>query len=188
MEETSGAVVVEPPFGQAPFRESPFGELISEWLDEGDRLSASAAAVAAPSSAAESRLRHVLQRVQPVFARYRLLVLAAIGMLPLTLILGTHRRAPAQPPTATVAVAMPVVALAGHESRPVPSPQAQSAPVPMLTWAATAMARPASAALASAGAEPTATPHRHHHHHHHHHHAANAPSKTVASAAPATRR
>jgi hypothetical protein len=50
MEETSGAVA-ETSFGEAPFDKSPFGELVSHWLDEGDRLSASAAAVTVPSPA-----------------------------------------------------------------------------------------------------------------------------------------
>src|SRR6478609_3822404 len=97
MEENSGAV------GQAPFGEP----LISDWLDEGDRLSASAADAPAPSPATESPLRHVVQRLQPVLDRHRLFVFAGIGLLPLALILCMNRSAPAQAPAATVALAVP---------------------------------------------------------------------------------
>jgi hypothetical protein len=173
MEESSGSV------GQAPFGEA----LISDWLDEGDRLSATAAEIPAPSPASENRLRHLLQRLQPVLARHRLFVFAGIGLLPLALIVCTSRGAPAQPPAATVVVAPPVAASAATESRPaapVPTDSAP-APAPAPTWVATAPL--ASAALA----DPQAAPHRHHHHHHHHH-TASAPGKAVASARPATHR
>jgi hypothetical protein len=184
MEETSGAV--HAPFGESPFGESPFGELISAWLDEGDRLSASAAALVAPSAAAESRFRHVLQRLQPVFARHRLLVLAGIGLLPVALILSMYRGASAQPPAATVALAAPVARPAAVEPRPA----AQSAPAPALALAsiATAIATPAPASLARAGSADSKAAPNQHHHHHHHHHAASAPNKSVAPSGRATRR
>jgi hypothetical protein len=182
MEDTSGPVI------QAPFGEA----LISDWLAEGDRLSASAAEIPAPPPASESRLRHLLQRLQPVFARHRLFVLAGIGLLPVALIICTSRSAPAQAPAATVVLAPPATVVlappvaAFAATRPTAPAQTDtapaSAPAPVPTWVATAPL--ASAALAG----PPAATYHHHHHHHHHHHAASAPGKAVASARPAPRR
>ncbi len=168
MEETSGAVV------DASLKEPPFSELISVWLDEGERLSASAAAAPASGPGTESRLRHVVQRLRPVIERHRLFVLVGIGLLPLALILAAHGGAPVPAaPASTIAAAPPVAASPSVQSPPPSSAPLQSAPV--------------RAALASAGS-PHAKPEPHRHHHHHRHHAGSARSKTVASAGRATRR
>ena len=186
MEDTSGPVI------QTPFGEGAVSELISHWLDEGDRLSASAAEIAAPAPPPESRLRRVFQRLQPVVARHRLFVFAGIGLLPLVLILSTQRRAPAQPPAATVPLTLPVAAPAISETRPAPSARAHTPPAPTLPTptptptSVTTTVPPATETLASAGSFEPAPPR--HHHHHHHHHATSAPVRAVAPAGHATRR
>jgi hypothetical protein len=164
MEETSGAVV-----------DAAFSELVSHWLDEGDRLSAGAAAVPMPPLAPESRLRHAVQRLRPLIARHRLFVLAGMGLLPLALFLCLHRGASVQPAAFTVAAAPPITAPSAARSLPVSSAPAQASPAP------------AKVTLASAGSAD-AKPEPRRHHHHHRHHAAGARSKTVASAGRATRR
>ena len=184
MEDTSGPVI------QTPFGESPFGELISHWLDEGDRLSASAADIPAPAPATEGRVRDFIHRLQPMMARHRLFVFAGIGLLPLVLILSTKRGAPPVS-AATVALALPVAAPATSEARPAPGAPVHPAlaPMPTPTPSSAATTTPAAATLASAGSpEWRAAPPRHHHHHHHHHHAESAPAKAIASAGRATRR
>src|SRR3954462_13536224 len=177
MEDTSGPVI-QAPFGDGALSESPFGDLISHWLDEGDRLSASAADVPAPSFATERRPRHAPRRLQPVFARHRLFVFVGVGLLPLALILCTNRSSPAQPPAATLVLALPVATPIATESRPAgpaaqthtapmptPTPTPTPMPTPMPTWVAAATAPLATAEVAA----PQPPPHRHHHHHHHHH-------------------
>ncbi len=193
MEDTSGAVL-----------KAPFGKLISDWLDEGDRLSASAAAAPAPASATESRLRHVIRRLSPVIERHRLSVLVGMGLLPLALVLCLHRAAPASialssaaalpdpagDPVANPAVD-PIVPVGSHGeglmSRGAELTLMSSAgthAAPAMT-APTLAPTPPRAALASAR---SAAPHRHHHHHHTHPHAATATAKTVASSGRAARR
>jgi len=191
MEETSGPVI------QAPFGEGPFSELISGWLDEGDRLSESAAAAQAPP-ATESRLGQTVRYLRPVIQRHRLSVLVGLGLLPLALILGTHRGVqapialgPAAAIPAIFASAAPVAARdegqlsRGSQLSPAPSAEAHAAPV-----SAPPTSAPATAALASAGsADPKSVLHEHHHHHHHHHqHAMSAPHNAVATAGRAVRR
>ena len=123
MEETSGAVA------DASLKEPPFSELISVWLDEGERLSASAAAAPASRPGPESRLRHVVQRLRPVIERHRLFVLVGIGLLPLALILSAHRGAPVPAaPASTIAAAPPVAASPRVQSpRSVQRPSAERA-------------------------------------------------------------
>ena len=203
MEDTSGPVI------QAPFGEGAFSELISGWLDEGDRLSESAAAGPVPP-AAESRFDHALRYLKPVIQRYRLSVLVGLGLLPLALILGTHRggQAPLAVGPATVIPAILDPAVARDEGRtsrgpalsPAPSAGVQAAPVAATTTSAPAAAldsarsaAPATsasaAALDSAGsAAPKASLEHHHHHHHHHQHAASARGNAVTSAGRAVRR
>jgi hypothetical protein len=99
MEDQAGAV------GEGVV-EAPFSELISRWLEEGDRLDESAAATAtvAPSRT-EGPLRAFFRRLQPGIDRYRLFVLAGVGLLPLVLFLVTQRGAPV---SAVVASMTPV--------------------------------------------------------------------------------
>jgi len=203
MEDTSGPVV------QAPFGEGAFSELISGWLDEGDRLSESAAAAPVPP-AAESRLGHAVRYLQPVIQRHRLSVLVGLGLLPLALLLGTRGGGQVPitlgPATVIPAILDPVAARGegrtspGAQLSPAPSAEAQAAPVaarptsapPAAPASAGSAAPPASAppALANAGSTaPKAASHEHHHHHHHHHqHAASARGNAVTSAGRAVRR
>ena len=180
MEETS---VVQSPFGEAPF-----SELISHWLDEGDRLSASAAAAPTPPATTETRLRHIIQQLRPVIARHRLFVFAGLGLLPLALLLGTHRGAPSQvvssPPT-VISTILDSSRGATSRGEEVMSPGQPSPPVSRAQ--AHASPAPGPAAFAGTGAAGAKTA-PHHHHHHHHHHAAIAPGKTVAPAGRAARR
>ena len=76
--------------GTAP---PPFSGLIRDWLDEGDRLDEKAAATAAAIvPAAEGRLRRTVARLRPAFNRYRLFVLAGVGLIPFALFTATHPR------------------------------------------------------------------------------------------------
>jgi hypothetical protein len=178
MEETSGAVA------DTPLKEAPFSDLISLWLDEGERLSASAAAAPAPKLATESRVRQVVEYLRPVMERHRLGVLVGIGLLPLVLILCIYRGAPAQAAASTLVAPPPVAASTLVAPPPVAASPSAPSPAPFIDHA---QASPSPAALASAGAtDVTVAPHRHHHHHRRH--AVRAPSKTVASAARVTRR
>jgi hypothetical protein len=180
MEETSGAVA------EAPLKEAPFSELISLWLDEGERLSASAAAALAPKPATESRVRQVVESLRLIIERHRLFVFVGIGLLPLALILCIYRGAPAQAAASTIAAPPPVAAFPRAQSPTPSSAPAEAAPAPVPS-SVPAQTSPIPAALASAGtADVKAAPHRHHHHHRRH--AASAPSKTVAAAGRATRR
>jgi hypothetical protein len=191
MEETSGPVI------QAPFTEGPFSELISGWLDEGDRLSESAAAAPVPP-ATDSRLGRAVRDLRPVLQRHRLSVLVGLGLLPLVLVLGTHRGGPAPiavaPAAVIPALLAPVVPVApvaardesqlsrGAQLSPAPSAEAHAAPV--------TPAPAPSSALARAGSDDgkAAPNEHHHHHHHHHHHTSSAPHNGVASAGRAVRR
>jgi hypothetical protein len=102
--------------------EAPFSELISRWLDEGDRLDESAAAsTKAAASRTEGPLRAFFRRLQPGIDRYRLFVLAGVGLLPLVLFLLTQRGAPASPVVASMTSVAPVGPVA---------PMAPSAPAP----------------------------------------------------------
>lgn len=114
--------------------EAPFSEVISRWLDEGDRLDESAAASAkvAPSRT-EGPLRAFFRRLQPGIDRYRLFVLAGVGLLPLALFLATQRGAPASSVVASMTSVAPVVPFA--PMAPVASP-AQPAPARKLVMPA----------------------------------------------------
>jgi hypothetical protein len=102
MEDQAGAV------GEGVV-EAPFSELISRWLDEGDRLDESAAATAtAAPSRTEGQLRAFFRRLQPGIDRYRLFVLAGVGLLPLVLFLLIQRGAPASPVVASITSIAPV--------------------------------------------------------------------------------
>jgi len=113
--------------------EAPFSELISRWLDEGDRLDESAAASAkmAPSRT-EGPLRAFFRRLQPGIDRYRLFVLAGVGLLPLALFLATQRGAPASPVVASMTSVAPVAPAAPM----APRAPARPAPARKLVMAA----------------------------------------------------
>ena len=93
--------------------EAPFSELISRWLDEGDRLDEGAAASATVAPArAEGPLRGFFRRLQPAIDRHRLLVLAGVGLLPLVLFLVTQRGASVSPVVASMTSVAPVEPIA----------------------------------------------------------------------------
>ena len=119
MEDQAGAV------GEGAV-EAPFSELISRWLDEGDRLDASAAATAAVApSRIEGPLRAFFRRLQPGIDRYRLFVLAGVGLIPLVLFLLIQRGAPSSPVVASmtsVAPSSPVAPAARAPSRQLVMP------------------------------------------------------------------
>jgi len=99
--------------------EAPFSELISRWLDEGDRLDEGAAASATVAPArAEGPLRGFFRRLQPAIDRHRLLVLAGVGLLPLVLFLVTQRGASVSPVVASMTSVAPVAPVApAHPAR-----------------------------------------------------------------------
>jgi hypothetical protein len=101
----------------------PFSELMSRWLEEGDRLSENVAATATgPSSPTDGSLRLRLLRLRAVVDRYRLFVLAGVGLLPLVLFMAIQRGAPAS------AVAASMVSVTPLPANPAPAPaQAVSA-------------------------------------------------------------
>lgn len=69
----------------------PFSELISRWLDEGDRLSESTSTSrGAAASRAETPFRQTLGRLRAGVAQHRLSVLIGVGLLPLALFLTTQ--------------------------------------------------------------------------------------------------
>ena len=117
MEDNAGAVSD----GAA---EAPFSELISQWLDEGDRLDEDVAASASvTASGSDGPWRRSLSRLREIAARHRLFVLAGVGLLPLALLVATQRVAP---PPAIAASVVSVVSTA-----PPPKPTAAShAPSP----------------------------------------------------------
>ena len=96
----------------------PFSELISRWLDEGERLSeAMSASRLAAASRAETPFRQGLLRLRAGVAHHRLAVLVGAGLLPLALFLAIQHSTRHEAPSPVVAA--PASALA---KRPVPSP------------------------------------------------------------------
>ena len=99
----------------------PFSELISRWLDEGERLSeAMSASKVAAASTAETPFRRALLRLRGGVERHRLAVLVCAGLLPFALFLAaqhsTRRGAP-------IAVVSPSASsLAPITANPAPSP------------------------------------------------------------------
>jgi hypothetical protein len=90
----------------------PFSELISRWLDEGERLSeAMSASKVAAAWRAETPFRRVLSQMRAGVAHHRLAVLVCAGLLPLALFLAIQHH-----PTA------PATSLAPIATRPAPSP------------------------------------------------------------------
>jgi len=113
MEESAGAI-------SEGVAEAPFSELISRWLDEGDRLNESAAATGSvPASRIDGRLLQTLSGLRELADRHRLFVLAGVGLLPLALLVATHRAAPAP---AVAASMVSVIPTAPTATRPAPSP------------------------------------------------------------------
>jgi len=109
MEDQAGAV------GEGVV-EAPFSELISRWLDEGDRLDESAAATATVAPAGtEGPLRAFFRRLQPAIDRHRLFLLAGVGLLPLLLFLVTQRGAPGSPVVASMTSVAPIEPIAPVE-------------------------------------------------------------------------
>lgn len=150
MEDNAGAV-------SEGVAEAPFSELISRWLDEGDRLNENVAvAGTVPASRIDGRLRQTLSRLRELADRYRLFVLAGVGLLPLALLVATHRVAPAP---AIAASMVSVIPTAPTAASPAPSPpRAIPAPPPPLR---------AVPALRVASVEPPAhrrVKHRRRHH------------------------
>jgi hypothetical protein len=93
----------------------PFSELISRWLDEGERLSeAMSTSRMAAASRAETPFRQALLRLRAGVAHHRLAVLVCAGLLPLALFLVTHHAAPVPVVSAT--------SLASIATGPTPSP------------------------------------------------------------------
>jgi hypothetical protein len=151
---------------------APFSELISAWLDEGDRLDEKAiATTASVPPVVETRARRVLARLRPVFNRHRVLVLAGVGLVPLALFLLTTRSAPASVPALVIAPAT----LATPPPRPLPAvptplvasmilhPTAPTAPSETPGFCEQPQAGPTVAEVRSLDPRPAA--HRHHHHH-----------------------
>jgi hypothetical protein len=97
--------------------EPPFSDLMKRWLDEGDQLSASEVTSAAAAAAhTEAPLRQALSRLRAGVERYRLFVLAGVGLLPLALFTATHHGA------AGAAVAASTVSAAPTATGFAPSP------------------------------------------------------------------
>lgn len=125
MEDNAGAV-------SEGVVEAPFSELISRWLDEGDRLNESVAvAGTAPASRIDGRLRQTLSRLRELADRHRLFVLAGVGLVPLVLLLATHRVAPAPTIAASMVSVIPTAPKMRTATSPVPPPP-QANPPPSL--------------------------------------------------------
>lgn len=153
MEDNAGAV-------SEGVDEAPFSELISRWLDEGDRLNEKVAVAATvPASRIDGRLRQTLSRLRELADRYRLFVLAGVGLLPMALLVATHRVAPAPAIVASMVSVIPTAPTAPTAASPAPSlPRAIPAPPPPLR---------AVPALRVASVEPPAhrrVKHRRRHH------------------------
>jgi hypothetical protein len=134
---------------------APFSELISAWLDEGDRLDEKAAATAMVPAAPETPLRRLASRLHPALDRYRLFVLAGVGLIPFLLFTLTHHTAPA----ATVAMAIAVVAPSPPAT--VPSLPAVAPPMPAAAPINPPVAAESPVVGVKAAVRPA--PHRHHH-------------------------
>jgi len=112
----------------SPESTNPFSELIRDWLDEGDRLDATASTARAVPSRPDGPLRRIVRRLQPALAtfdRYRVVVLAAIGLVPFALFTLTHHA-----PPAPIAVAAVVAAPPSVSPLPLAPPPTPAAPAP----------------------------------------------------------
>jgi len=139
---------------------TPFSELISAWLDEGDRLDEKAAATAPGPATSETPLRRLAARLRPALDRHRLFVLAGAGLIPFLLFTLTHHSSP----EATVALAAAAVAPSPPAAAPIDRAIATELPVatesPVATELPVATESPVVEAKAPA---PRPAPHRHHH-------------------------
>jgi hypothetical protein len=148
---------------------APFSELISAWLDEGDRLDEKAiATTASVPPVVETRARRLVARLRPAFDRHRVLVLAGLGLVPLALFMLTARSAATPAPALAIAPAT----LAGLTARPlpaIPTPLVASmlprpsAPSEAPGFCEQPQARATVAELRSP--DPRLAPQRHHRHH-----------------------
>jgi hypothetical protein len=128
---------------------APFSELISAWLDEGDRLDEKAIATTASAPpVVETRARRILALLRPALDRYRVVVLAGAGLVAFALFALTHRSP------------VPVVA-AATVARVALAPE----PAPEVAGICEGAAAPTLLDLRSADPRPAAPPHHHHHHH-----------------------
>jgi hypothetical protein len=95
-----------------------FSELIRDWLDEGDRIDETAAATtAAAPPTTEGRFQRIALRLRPALDRYRLFVLAGLGLIPFALFTLTHH-----------GVAAPALAVSTVSNVPGRAPVPPSAP------------------------------------------------------------
>jgi hypothetical protein len=150
-------------------RPAPFSELISAWLDEGDRLDEKAIATTASAPPViETRARRILTLLRPALDRYRVVVLAGVGLIPFALFALTHRSG-AVPIAAAATVARVAPPSASPLARPAEAPTPAQAPTPPPEVAGVcegAAAAPTLLELRSADPRPAPAPHHHHHHHH----------------------
>ena len=106
----------------------PFSELISRWLDEGERLSEAMSTSpswsrTATPARAETPFRQALLRLWAGVERHRLAVLVCAGLLPFGLFLATHRSTHQSTPGLPVAVvSSSASSLAPITASPAPSP------------------------------------------------------------------
>lgn len=106
--------------------DSLFSDQIRLWLDEGDRLDEKAAATsAAVPAAVEGRLRRIVRRLRPGLDRYRVVVLAGLGLIPFFLFALTQHG----PPAPALAVSS-VSNIPAPPPAPPPLPEAAAAPAP----------------------------------------------------------
>jgi hypothetical protein len=100
----------------------PFSELISRWLEEGERLSeAMSTSRATAASLAETPVRQALARLRGGVERHRLAVLVCLGLLPVALFLATHHSTPHSAP-------VPIVAASASSLPPITKRPARSPP------------------------------------------------------------
>jgi hypothetical protein len=153
---------------------TPFSELISAWLDEGDRLDEKAIAttVSAPP-VVETRTRRILALLRPALDRYRVVVLAGAGLIPFALFALTHRSAavPAPALASVVKVATPAApSVPGPEraatDRTAPPAAPSALPRPEIAGICASEAAPTLLGVRSPDPRPALRPHHHHHHHH----------------------
>jgi hypothetical protein len=151
--------------------EPPFSELMRRWLDEGDQLSERG--VTSPTAAAArsaTPLGQALSRLRAGVERYRVFVLAGVGLLPLALFTATHQRA------AGAIVAAATVSSAPPATGPTPTPPpvvhetaASASKIPVAAHESGVVApkpRPAARTTAVIAAKPQ--PHRPHRQRHRH--------------------
>jgi hypothetical protein len=163
---------------------APFSELISAWLDEGDRLDEKALATAAATPPpVETRVGRLFTRLRPALERHRVFVLAGAGLIPFALFALTHRSVAAPAPiVAAATVARVATPSAPALAWPEQAQSAATAPSP-----ASAPPSPESAGMCERTevapavldvrppeARPAPRPQ-----HHHHHHAAKQPAACV---------